>query len=224
MRLAKLTAVALLGTVFGCTQYYFSGIEYPDRSRPVAKIETRGGVEYGATTTEGILFLGRTAQAGPCRVHYFLGAEPTPMVENGEIHHLGGVFYVADIDLKNQHVDILARDPKPTDSLLAIEHGGHNTREIPVQFADNPAIEGNILAWPGQALPAGTAVFVREDESLKLVGLVSGMVTIEGGLPARYLTLAGTDQLREMLAVPRLHPPASKIMYRPDGINVIKSK
>jgi len=219
---ASLAALLCLPT--GCTRYYFSGIEYPNRSKPVAKIETRGGTEYGATTTEGILFLGRTAQSGPCRVHYFLGATPTPLVEAGEIRHLGGVFYLAQIDLKTPSVEILSRDTEPSDELVAIQHRDGDTREIPVRFASSSAIQGEVLEWPGEPLAAGTGIFTRQDEELKLVGLVSGALTLEGESPERYLTLAGTDQLREMLAVPRIHPVNTTVVFRPDGITVTKPK
>ena len=83
---AGVVAIALAMAIStSCTHHLLSGVPLPDRSRPVAMIETRGGVEYGATTTEGILFLGRTATEGPCRVHYFLGGRATPMIEDGEI-------------------------------------------------------------------------------------------------------------------------------------------
>ena len=66
-------ALPLLG---GCSGWFFSGVPYPDRTRPVVRIETRGGVEYGAATAVGVLFLGRTAASGPCRVRFFLGEQP----------------------------------------------------------------------------------------------------------------------------------------------------
>lgn len=221
-----LFALGLLVSTTGCSKWFFSRIEYPDRTRPVARIETRTGVEYGATTVEGILFLGRTAQNGPCRVNYYLGHEPTPLVEAGEIRYLGSVFYVADMDLKTEAVDLLPRNPTPEDDLVAMVYAGFEAAEVPVQLARDGVAEGDVLAWPGVRLPAGAAIFARseKDQSLLLVGLVSGMATIEGeGPPTRYVTFAGTDRLRELLAVPRLHPAGETIEYRPDDINVIKS-
>jgi len=218
-------AAALLGVTTGCSKWFFSSLQYPDRSRPVARIETRDGVEYGATTTEGILFLGRTAQTGPCRVHYFLGYQATPLIDAGEVRYLGSVFYDADIDLKTEAVDLLPRNPTAEDDLVAIVHLGFTTADVPVTLATDPGVEGDVLNWPGARLPAGTGIFRRdeEDESLLLVGLVSGIATVEGdGPPRQYVTYAGTDRLRELLAVPRLHPVNEKIIYRPDDITIIK--
>jgi len=225
-RASILFAVGLLALTAGCSKWFFTGVEYPDRTRPVARIETRTGVEYGATTVEGILFLGRTAQNGPCRVNYYLGHEPTPLVESGEIRYLGSVFYVADMDLKTEAVDLLPRDPTPDDELVAMVYAGFEAAEISVQLATDGVVEGDVLTWPGVRLPAGTAIFTRskKDQSLLLVGLVSGMATIEGDGPSqRYVTFAGTDRLRELLAVPRLHPAGETIKFRPDDITVIKS-
>jgi hypothetical protein len=216
---------AIAGTIAAtaCTTALFDSIHYPDRSRPVARIETRGGVEFGATTSDGILFLGRTATEGPCRVHYFLGGDATPQIEDGEIHALGGVLYTADIDLKHQSVAILARDLAPNDLLFAMVHTPREVAEVPVRLSDDPGLEGDVLDWPGVRLPAGTAVFVREEDDLLLVGLVSGEVTVEGdGGARRYVAMAGPDRLREALAVPRVHPTAPEVKHRPDDISVRK--
>ena len=224
-RAAPALAFALAGALVttACTTALFDSIHYPDRSRPVARIETRGGVEFGATTRDGILFLGRTATEGPCRVHYFLGGEPTPQVEDGEIHPLGGVLYTADIDLKHQNVGILERNLTPNDLLFALVHTPLDAPEIPVHLTKDPEVEGDVLDWPGARLPAGTGVFVREGNDLLLVGLVSGEVTVEGdGGTRKYLTLAGPDRLREALAVPHIHPVAPTVKHRPDDISVRK--
>lgn len=199
----------------------FSGVPYPDRSRPVARIETRGGVEFGATTTEGILFLGRTANDGPCRVHYFLGE--TPMVEDGEIRHLGGVLYLADIDLKHQSVGLLEREATNDDELYAMVHAGGSAPDVNVRLANNDDIEGDVLAWPGGSLPPGSPVFADTADGLKLVGLVSGEVRVVGGSSeGRYLTFAGSDRIREALATPRVHPVAPTVKHRPDDISLLK--
>jgi hypothetical protein len=96
-----------------------------------------------------------------------------------------------------------------------------------VSLAAGGPAEGDVLEWPGTPLPAGTGVFVRDDAdgSLRLAGLVSGTATLEGdGPPRQYVTFAGTDRLRELLAVPRPHPGVETIEHRPDDISVIKRK
>jgi len=186
-------------------------------------VETRGGREFGATTSEGILFLGRTAVEGPCRVHYYLGPQATPLVEDGEIHKLGGIYYLADIDLKHQRVDILERDPEPGDDLVAMYFAGRDVQQAYVHLAQDDNVEGDVIAWPGRDLPAGAGIFMRQDGGLRFVGLVTGKVAIEAeGRTKKYLTIAGLDRLREALATPRVHPAAPEVKHRPDDISVIK--
>jgi len=206
-----------------CSRGLFSGLHYPDRSRPVVRIETRGGVEYGATTADGILFLGRTAQDGPCRVHYYLGPQPTLLVEDGVIEHVGGVFYRAEIDLKQQSVPLLERDPNPNDPLLAISFDGRNTDRVPVQLALISGIEGDVLEWPGRSFPAGTGIFALQDEALRFVGLIAGEATLTTDTgEQKFLVYAGTDRLREALAVPERYPTKRTVKHRPDDITITK--
>lgn len=228
---ANAIAAVLTLSATSCAHGLFSGVQYPDHSRPVCMIETRGGVEFGATTDEGILFLGRTAMEGPCRVHYFLGPPPTPLVEDGEIRSRGGVFYEAEIDLKYQSVHILERDPTNEDDLIAIVFLGADTRNVPVRLAeDTPGIEGDVLAWPGTPLRAGTGIFVRKElprrrMELYFVGLVTGEITrIVDGQEQHFVTFTGTDRVRELLAVPRDYPQEERVKYRPDDITVIKKR
>ncbi len=204
-----------------CSQHLLSGIRFPDRTRPVARIETRGGVEYGVTTTKGILFLGRTAKKGPCRVHYFLGT--TPIVEDGEVRHRGGLFYEADIDLKTPAVEILTRDPKDSDELVAILHRGGDVNHIPVKLAANEGESGDLIEWPGEDLPAGAGIFAKTDNQYRLFGLVAGQATMTGPDGERkLLVIAGTDRMRELLSTPENFPVRGRIKHRPDDIAVIK--
>ncbi|MFO0275767.1 MAG: hypothetical protein ACK533_00665, partial [Planctomycetota bacterium] len=89
----SLCVLVLAPLLSGCATWFFSGEDRIDRSRPVALVETTGGVEYGATTEFGVLPLGRTATSGPCRVHYFLG--PTRVIESGTLDAAGGMHVAA---------------------------------------------------------------------------------------------------------------------------------
>ena len=221
--LSYLPLLAILGA--GCTSGLFSGTYFPSRSRPVARIETRGGYEYGATTRDGILFLGRTATSGPCRVHYFVGQDL--VVEDGTIHPAGGVYYRAEIDLKTQAVPLLPRDIEPTDQLVALALRGNQIEEVPVQLAHGPFIDGDLLADPGRPLGPGTGIFVRDqedEEKLFFVGLVAGVATLATpGGTERYLAFTGSDQLRIVLLQQEAHPSEKQVIYRPDDINVFRS-
>lgn len=201
-----------------CTAHLFSTLPMPDRSRPIARIETRGGVEYGATTREGILFLGRTAQSGPCRVHYWLG--PTLVVEDGYIEPAGGVFYRAMIDLQHQNVRLLPRDLTAADRIFAMVFSAGGVTEVPVRLANLAAVEGDVLVDPGRPLPAGASLFVRAaDGDLQFAGLVAAELRLDG---TRLIAFAGPDRLREALLSPQLHPKPPVPIHRPDGISIVK--
>jgi hypothetical protein len=218
-----LLAVAML-SCGGCASWFFSGLPVPDRSRPVALVETTGGVEYGATTELGVLTLGRTAQTGPCRVHYFLGR--APMIEDGSVRSTGTTFFRAEIDLRTQHVRVHDKPLQPADDLVAIyTPDGVGTVEVAVHKAVGPGIEGDLLHDPGTPLPAGAGVFVRTDSGLRFCGLVTARATLQrDGGDASYYVLAGMDRVRELLALPVRHPPETEVRYRPDDIIVTRPR
>lgn len=214
--------IALLMPLGSCSHWWFSGVPQLDRSRPVALIETTGGIELGATTELGILTLGRSAKNGPCRVHYFLG--PTPLIEDGKMVTTGSVFTVAEIDLQTQSLRVLDRTPRPDESLLVMwTPNGVSTQSLPVQLANDPDVAGDVLADPGVDLPAGASIFMQDDHGMRFVGLVSGVATLER--PAgdrRYYTFSGVNRLREMLAVPEIYPYDYRTIFRPDDIIISK--
>jgi hypothetical protein len=216
---AAAASTSLLG---GCASWFFSGLPKVDRSRPVALIETTGGVEYGATTELGILCLGRTATTGPCRVHYFLG--PTPMIEDGRLLATGTTFCRAEIDLRTQNLRVLARDPTPADNLVAMyTPTGQDVVEVPVRLATRAGITGDVLEATSTELPAGSAVFAQLDQGLRFCGLIAGKAKVAGpGGQHEYYVFAGVDRVRELLAVPEPFPQAPTYRHRPDGITVTR--
>jgi len=216
-------ALLLLPLLQGCTGWFFSGESWIDRTRPAVLVETTGGVEFGAATEFGVLTLGRTATEGPCRVHYFLG--PTPMVDDGTLVATGseGFKARAEIDLKTQMVRVLDRSPANQDELLVMwTPDGKTTQTVAVRLAQNPATEGDALEHPGQELPPGACLLrLGPDQAVQFVGLVSGKATeLDSG--RQYYVFAGVDRLRELLAVPSLHPQDLAPKYRPDDITVMK--
>lgn len=228
--ISKALAAALLLTAFcgsSCTAHLFSASNaQPSQARPVVRIETNRGVEYGAATDHGILFLGRTATEGPCRVHYFLG--PQVYVEDGVIQPAGGILYFADIDLKHQTAPLFARDVLPNDQLFALSMTEDDTYETGLRLAREAGIDGDIAYHPGSPLAIGTPLFVRagegEDERLHFVGLVAGEATLEEEekRPRRFIVFAGADRVREMLLEPQPDPKPRRVKHRPDGITVVK--
>lgn len=210
-------AFGLLATA-SCTAWLFAGIPHPSNTRPVMRIETRGGTELGVGTEAGVLFLGRTAQEGACRIHYWLG--PTPVVEDGTVERWGGVFYRAQMDLEHPRARFLDRDLTEGEPLLAVLHEGHSTAEVDLQRVREPGIEGDVVAWPGRDLPAGTGVFVRDDEGLAFVGMIAGRIETGG---SRYLVHTGTTAMREALLTAKPHAEPRLLKHRPDDITVDKT-
>lgn len=215
-------AIACLLALPACSAWFFSGPTRVDRSRPVALVETTGGVEFAATTEFGILTLGRSATEGPCRVHYFLG--PTPLVEDGAIERTASVFCKAAIDLRTQHLRVLDRPPTADDSLVAMwTADGREATTVEVALADDAGVQGDALADPGTDLPPGAAIFARDEGDLRFVGLVAGLATVEGGTGRRrFYPFAGLDRVRELLAIPEVHPADATTHFRPDDITVTR--
>jgi hypothetical protein len=221
------TTLCLLAALPACSPWLFSGEHWVDRSRPVALVETQGGIELAATTEFGVLTLGRSAQDGPCKVHYFLG--PTPLTEAGEVVSTGTVFHLADIDLKTQRARCLDREPEPGDELVAIwMPDPRSSVEVPVRLADHPAVSGAVLAGDGlelppgtPGLPAGAAIFCQTDDGLRFVGLVAGRATLqEAGGERTFYVFAGLDRVKELLAIPREHPRRTEPKFRYDDLIV----
>lgn len=215
-RFASLCSLALLA---GCSEWFFSGEHWIDRSRPVVLVETTGGVEFGATTELGVLLLGRSAKEGPCRVRYLLG--PTPMVDDGTLRRASDTFLRADIDLRTQRARVLDRAPTAEDELVAMwTPDGARVETVAVTLARDGGVAGDVLNDPGTALPAGAAVLRRSnDEGMEFVGLIAGHAATAG---RGYYVFAGVDRVREMLAIPERHPVDLQPKYRPDGISVMK--
>lgn len=213
---------ALCASTAGCAGWFFTGVPTVDRSRPVALVQTTEGVEHAATTEYGVLFLGRTATEGPCRVQYFLG--PTPLVEDGTIESAGGMFYRAAIDLKTQHIPVLERPLGPEDEIVAMFAADGGVDTVSVELARDEYAAGNLLDAYGSEVPAGAAVLAIDDDGdYRFAGLVSGKATLRGqGWTREYYAFAGVDRVREMLLLPVRYPADERAVHRPDDITVIK--
>jgi hypothetical protein len=212
-------AVCGLALLTSCTHGLLSSVPLPSNERPVVRIETRGGVEYGVTTEDGILCLGRTATEGPCRLLYFLGE--TPLEEDGTIVPFGGLYYRVDMDLKHQQARFIERPLLPDDALVALVLEARAVREVGVRRTDAPDVEGPALEWPGEDLPVGTGIFTRDrrTDAYRFVGLVSGTLAMGD---SRYVLFTGPDAMREALLAPRTFPKRYQVKYRPDDISVLK--
>lgn len=218
-------AVLTLPLLSSCAAWFLSGEHLVSRARPVALVETTGGVELAATTEFGVLLLGRTATEGACRVHYFLG--DVPLIEDGELVGTGSAFTRAEIDLKTMSLRAFDR-ALPDDAVLEAmwTPDGTSVRSVALRLAHAPGIQGDLLADPGEDLPAGSTVLVRvADGRWQFAGLIAGRATLQAdanGSEARYYVFAGVDRVRELLAQPEKHPVDKVPKYRVDDISVLK--
>ena len=80
-----------------------------------------------------------------------------------------------------------------------------------------------MLNDPGQDLPAGASLFVRERNDLRFVGLVAGKASFDCAPGAgSFYVYAGVNRIREMLAVPEVYPTEYETKFRLDDITVRK--
>ena len=213
----------LLLSLPGCSVWFFSPMRFADRSRPVALLETTGGIELAATTEFGILSLGRSATTGPCRVHYFLG--PTPLIESGELHATDSLFVTAEIDLKTQLARVLDRNLTAADSLTVMwTPDGEHVESVSVDLAVGEGLNGDLLRDPEVELPAGATLLCRgPNGEAMFAGLINGRATVhDGPAKGRYYVVAGVDRVRELLAIPQPYPIDMAPKYRTDDISVMK--
>ena len=195
----SLCVLVLAPLLSGCAAWFFSGEDRVDRSRPVALVETTGGVEFGATTEFGVLTLGRTATTGP------------------------GVFTRAAIDLKTQAARANDRPLRPEDELVVMwTPDGQRERSVRVALAVAEGVRGDVLAAPDEPLPTGATVLRRaEDGKLHFAGLIAARATVEGGArDGTYYVFAGLDRVRELMATPERHPVDITPKFRADDIRV----
>ena len=213
----SVSALALLSVASSCAGWFFSGVQYPDRSRPTVLIETSAGVELGVATSAGILFLGRTASEGPCRVHQYLGDQLT--IEDGRIDRFGGVYYRATIDRKHQSCPLWTSPLEPGEVLVAQRIGKGGFDEFGVRVTRDPSVEGDALDEPGVALPVGSGIFKESAGRLHFVGLVTAAAELESPDGGRrgFVLFTGLDRLAEALAVPENGTAPLRVKYRSDN-------
>lgn len=189
---------------------------------PVVQIDTQGGRELGVTTDYGIVFLGRTAQAGDIDVTAWFGDGPS--IEPSVIEPVGGTIYTAETEIALPAVPLLFREPAPGEYVALIgrdEEGQY--REI-LQLRSDPRVLGLLLDVPARLagrddqVGAGVFRYIRDDEErLQLLGLVSGKLTLETADGVQeYLTVVGPTELWRLVTHRRHYPKRRPFVYRED--------
>lgn len=145
-------------------------------------VQTRGGVEQGASTPYGVVFLGRTAQDGPCEVTMFFGDGPS--IEPGRIREIQPGLFKIDIDLRPPISEISYTYPFPDDDLLIGLVNGTDTRFYSTELADGTGATGTAVrvpsGFPRDAAASGAPLYRMEDGRYRLVGLITGIAQFNG--------------------------------------------
>ncbi|HUR26832.1 MAG TPA: hypothetical protein VM509_01490, partial [Planctomycetota bacterium] len=73
-------------------------------ANPVVEIRGDQGVELGVATSDGVVFLGRTARSGEVLITAWFGDGPSP--ENAVVEPLGGGLFTTETEIRLPSVPI----------------------------------------------------------------------------------------------------------------------
>jgi hypothetical protein len=206
--------LVLLALAAGCTGYRTI-------ADPTLLIETQGGAELGVSTEYGVVFLGRTAQAGNAQITTWFG--DGLQTESVAIEPVGSGIFTAEPEIRFPEARMSFVEPRPGDEVIVIGRHGSKKWERKVTVRQHPRVDGILLPALDEVEKApdqiGAGVFVaREDEANPVfVGLVSGVLTLtEGGKTENFLTVVGMRDLWRLVAHRRELERTRKRVYRED--------
>jgi hypothetical protein len=190
---------------------------------PVLEVRTDHGRELGIATSDGIVFLGRTARSGEVEITAWFGDGAN--TEVAVVEPLGGGLFTAETEIRLPSVPIAFDTPRAGDSVLVQGRSGNARWEEAVRVAADPRNEGFLLPWmdrfEGHPELVGAGVFVvdpNDSRLTRLVGLVSGRLDLTGadGTTASYLAIVGPGELWRLVTARRDNSKKRKWVYRED--------
>lgn len=188
---------------------------------PTLLIRTTEGIELGASTDYGVLFLGRTARSGEIEVVAWFGDGPS--VEASVIEPIGEGLFTAETEIRLPAVRLGFREPRPGDELLLVGRTERGRWELPARVVHDPRVEGILLEVPtglpdrADQIGANLLAFTGRRAIPHLVGLVSGKLVLEGeGGRREYLTVVGPRDLWRLATHRRDHLRPKRWVYRED--------
>lgn len=176
-------------------------------SDPTLLVETSGGRELGVATDYGIVFLGRTARAGPVRITAWFGDGPS--LEKTVIEPIGPELCTAASPIRMPDVTMEFRDPEPGETLHVFGRDAKGGWNAPVTVESDPRVLGLITTIPEQLRNApdqiGAGVYVYpaggDERTKKLVGLVAGTIRLRTTDGEReFLAIVGPQDLWRLVA------------------------
>lgn len=188
------------------------------RVHPLVEVQTKGGRELGVSTTDGVLFLGTTAQEGRAQVILFYG--DIPYEETAMIEPAGGGVYRLKLDVRHQGVPIAVRWPRPGEDLLLMGMRNGKIWRAWTRLAQDKGVYGEVYELPPgfhlDPSQAGAGIFRRgRGGNLSLLGLVKGTAVL---MPSgkKWLCVAGLRDLKECMVARRDVLAPKKVIHRPD--------
>jgi hypothetical protein len=190
---------------------------------PTVLVRTSGGVELGASTTYGVVFLGTTATSGEAEVVAWFGDGPE--LEPSLVESIGGGLYSVDVDIDLPAVPMSFDLP---DTSTPLEIRGRDAAGPWVRTtrrADEPTATGLLLLVPDEPLPpasSGAGVYLRDRRGqLRLIGLLAGRVQVidsayPSAAPRERLAAIGPTDLWRLVSYRRNRHRPDPWVYRED--------
>jgi hypothetical protein len=194
---------------------------------PTVLVRTAGGLELGVSTDYGVVFLGRTSQAGDADLTVWFGDGPS--LEQTLIEPVGDGLYTLETEIRLPTVPLAFDQPAAGDELMLIGRDVNGTLKLPLIAASDPRVEGLIFEVPPELSDGsdqtGAGIYQRGlNGELQLLGLLSGRLRLsaagpaEPGTPAEveFLTAVGPTSLWRLVAYRRDRHLAEPWVYRND--------
>ena len=190
---------------------------------PVLEVRSDQGLELGVATSDGVVFLGRTARSGEVEITAWFGDGAS--TEVAVVEPLGGGLFTAETEIRLPSVPISFDTPKAGEEVTIFGRSGNVRWDETAQVKSDPRVEGFLLPWiqrfEGHPELVGAGVFVVDEHDTRLkrlVGLVSGRLdlTAADGTSTKYLAVVGPSELWRLVTARRDNSKKRKWVYRED--------
>ncbi len=189
---------------------------------PTVRVMSETGTELGVTTHYGVLFLGRHTNAGPVEIEAMFGDGPS--LEFSVVDPIGADLYTAKTSIRLPAVPMTFKALEAGQKVLLRGRNDKGSWQRSVKVRKDDRVHGILLDTcremndhPDQI---GAGVFLgktSKPESLRLIGLVSGRITLQAdGKSKTYLTVKGPESLWRLVTHQRQFPRTRKWIYRDD--------
>ncbi|MCA9003142.1 MAG: hypothetical protein KDB61_14560 [Planctomycetes bacterium] len=189
---------------------------------PTLRIMGEGGTELGVSTQYGVVFLGRYTNAGPVEIEALFGDGPS--IEYTVVDPVSAGLCTAATAIRLPSVPLTFQALEPGQQVLLRGRSGRKSWENWVRVREDERVHGLLLdtcsEMNGKPDQIGAGVFLKtgpDSDSLRLIGLVSGRVTLQTDGDSRtYLTVLGPESLWRLVTHRHQYPRTRKWVYRED--------